>query len=639
MENSLQNKILDKPPKKWSYGKYLRSLKGLRKQDSSNLPLTSIDDKLSYLSYYQSQGLSINKVTFGRFLLKNGLPYEGLIATEPLSPYETVIKIPRNLTMNTRFAYLTEIRDILIENPDKFWLEYEIDEDSILILYMMYEMQKGAASKFNLLINNLPKDQDVMAFWPKEELDRFEDPKLINDCMKLLENMKKQYEILKDLVMKYPKIIDPKIFTYENYCWLACILMNRSFGNTTFGYVTMIPVAELFNHDCVDTTFKKDDKTQIDKNIDKINEDNYTTSEGTVDEEDSDCEDDFYKIEANITISSSFLMEKDIEQKEIIKEWLVENFEYTDLFALIFGYKVLACLAIESDPVRISEIFQECIIYRKELEIFYKEFLKYHGYDNYDSYLESLRPDTWDESYKKLPVDLFTKNFEEETYENIEFKTGKNEIYEKNSQVYYCYGRKSNRKLAYYYGMCIEHNKYEKKFVKIDYRDYIEINENFNYMIKGRKINKYKRFKLKYTRFNEELLAFFKLIFFDFKKNKTFSIFSPKDLELELKAVDASLEVIDKELKDDDCLKEDEKVLFDKNTNYHLYFAAIYRLEKQRVLIANRKLFVVYKEILNRIKKGDSLKESVRRIEELENEEEFQRNRYVLFDYLKKMAF
>jgi len=58
--------------------------------------------KLDYLEYYKEKGVRIEKVTFGLFRLKNGLYYEGLIATDTLYPDENIINVPRGLLVTTK---------------------------------------------------------------------------------------------------------------------------------------------------------------------------------------------------------------------------------------------------------------------------------------------------------------------------------------------------------------------------------------------------------------------------------------------------------------------------------------------------------------------------------------------------------
>ena len=71
-------------------------------------------------------------------------------------------------------------------------------------------------------------------------------------------------------------------------------------------------------------------------------------------------------------------------------------------------------------------------------------------------------------------------------------------------------------------------------------------------------------------------------------------------------------------------MKENDGILYDKKISYHQYLtAAVFRLEKQRILELQTNLMRVFKEILVRIH-GD-----------LEIEKEFPRNRYLLSNMSK----
>lgn len=48
--------------------------------------------------------------------------------------------------------------------------------------------------------------------------------------------------------------MDPKVFTKENIRWIYTHLVTRCFGKY-FEYVTMVPFAELFNHECADVYY------------------------------------------------------------------------------------------------------------------------------------------------------------------------------------------------------------------------------------------------------------------------------------------------------------------------------------------------------------------------------------------------
>ena len=66
--------------------------------------------------------VKLNKIVPGRFFLKNGLPYEGLLATESFGPNELILSIPQNLCFNTRHAYVSRRTLQLFSNMMKLMM-------------------------------------------------------------------------------------------------------------------------------------------------------------------------------------------------------------------------------------------------------------------------------------------------------------------------------------------------------------------------------------------------------------------------------------------------------------------------------------------------------------------------------------
>lgn len=62
-----------------------------------------------YRAYLQTKGLEVFKLQYARFKLKNGLPYNGLIATEKILSNETLVRVPVKLLFNTKDAFLSEL--------------------------------------------------------------------------------------------------------------------------------------------------------------------------------------------------------------------------------------------------------------------------------------------------------------------------------------------------------------------------------------------------------------------------------------------------------------------------------------------------------------------------------------------------
>jgi len=648
--------LITKPGPHHSMSKYLRSLKNLKKRDDKAIPLPLKQHDL--FEFYKSQGVVINKLMPARFFLKNGLPYEGLLVTDDLSPNETLLKVPRSLFLTSRHAYLSELQKIFQENSEKFWYYDEIEEYMVLTVFLLHEYGKGQNSKFFKLISNLPKDQDVLAMWPSNHLDLFEDEDLKKRVLWRKDDLSKDYNKIKEVLMKYPDLFDISLFTFENYCWIYCLFINRCFGKNSFGYVHMIPVAELLNHECSETfctKIPKENKAEGGKNENisketevipkeetiKYKNEAETLNEDTTDQSSEEVQSVYPEDYYDLDLLESFegLNETLNYNKDFI-DFLKKTFEFDDITSLLFAYKILNYSLEQAKKqgflVDFLDLKNKSLLFLNNLEILYKSFFHLKSYKEY---AELFKYFDYENYIPEPPKDLFSQEFKEEEFEAMVFQTGKREFYEKNAQVYFNYGWRSNYSLIHNYGMCIEYNKFSSVFLKLDCRDYQCFEEKTlkELVEKGVKLVRFKRFKIKYTKLNNEMMSFFKLLVFDFNENSIEAIFKPIDWHLEIMAVDGILDLIGNCYESKYNLKENEEMLYDKKLGYHEYFAAIYRAERLRIIEYQMKLFNIYKEIAKRRKKGESAAESVRRVEEFENEEEFLRNRHVMFDYLKMM--
>jgi len=63
----------------------------------------------SYINYLSINGVLINKVKYGLFRTKNGLPYPGLVATERILANESLVHVPREMLLTTRHAFLSPL--------------------------------------------------------------------------------------------------------------------------------------------------------------------------------------------------------------------------------------------------------------------------------------------------------------------------------------------------------------------------------------------------------------------------------------------------------------------------------------------------------------------------------------------------
>lgn len=170
--------------------------------------------------------------------------------------------MPVDCLLNTRKAFHSPLKKFFEENPQYFSKELHSNwEDHILLAYLLYEFGQGEKSEWKHLIANLPREIDYIAFWKEEEFGMLEDPIIVK--MAHAERLKYENETkeLLQIASRYPDLFPAKLLQEENIRWIHIHLVTRCFGKY-FEYTTMVPFAELLNHECSDvyyTMFYKED--------------------------------------------------------------------------------------------------------------------------------------------------------------------------------------------------------------------------------------------------------------------------------------------------------------------------------------------------------------------------------------------
>ncbi len=672
-------------PNKYTIGKYLRKKKGLHQKDPKAIHLTPPEPLVKYLNYLFENGAVMNKLALAQFSLRNNLPYTGLIATQKILTDEIVLRIPKNLLLNTKKAFFSELRPIFLNHPT-FFSSYHTSswEDHMLLLYLLKEYSKGEESEFYHLIANLPRDIDYLIFWPDNELDQLED----SSTFRLAKNHRKEYDeeekYVLELVEKYPELLDPHVFNKENIRWIYTHLVTRCFGKY-FEYTTMIPIAELFNHECTDVYYDmeyyaenpnmpKDYSMGDAKEVEDTEIENNLSSEGSVGSEDEEFDSDFEyeKDGVGMEIEAEQPIEKKLKGLAILDEirmrgddienYLSLEFDWADGFSIFFVKEVYQevnrILAkykkkeIDQSGARnlLANLETAMIIFKNEVIKFYKKVYRLSDEEiiptQKKKFMEQAKTKEEKETQDYLNNQPAEKLFEpseewkDDLFDNFVMKASYKDQFAEGSQMYFCYGRLSNRSALLRYGIALEYNKYEHIHLKVPYIQYVKDVDWLVEKIKYFKLSRYMRFKLKRTKINISLINFckglnFKLGYLDYEK-----ILKPNDVDLEIFGVEKAYELLQDKLKEFTKTPiENKQVLMDPKVGYHEYFAAVYRLERQRILVFHSRALLIVVEILKRIKKGLSLEFAVMRVHDLETEEECNRNRIFIADYLGLLRY
>ena len=202
----------------------------------------------------------------------------------------------------------------------------------------------------------------------------------------------------------------------------------------------------------------------------------------------------------------------------------------------------------------------------------------------------------------------FPENWEEDKFDSFVMKTSKKDYFEKHSQVFFCYGRLSNRTLLLRYGISLEYNKYDHVYLKINIFQFSD--KNVKKFLRFFKLPKVKKFKIKYTKFNIDIINFCKGLFFLHIDNYSVEdLIFPVNFDLEIKSLEKVKLFYDNFINNSSYTMEyNQKIILDENSSYNEYFAAIYRIERQRIIFFQRKLVDFCIKFLYKLKNNSEIK-------------------------------
>lgn len=659
---------------RYTIGKYLRNKKKLKKKDSSFVREEMPPKLKVYLEDLMSKGAKMNKLAVGKFKLKNGLEYPGMVATEDIHSDQILMEIPREMLLTTRQAWFSPVRSIFQENPDYFspnrayaW------EDRMLMMFLIYEHSRGKDSPWYHLLENLSRDIDYVIFWPEEELELLEDESLVRLARGTRSSFEEEAQKFLEIAKKYPDILKEEFFTYENVRWIYIHLTTRCFGKY-FEYVTMVPMAELLNHECTDVFYDfrynednphkpADQHFDDPKPLTEEEIDNFETSDGTYGSIEHDQDSDFdYDQDSEARFLSNtkkqllkedeFFMDEVKSKIQDIKTFFTTKFNWCDTLTTSYMKEILCYLddleqryeagklSLAAARKEISSIETQNVFYKNEIWKYYKEVLGKAESEIKIEQFETIKRGTKKkEEEKKSTIDFKEdKDWKEDKFDTFIMKAAWKDQFEKEAQVFFCYGRLSNRLMLMRYGMTLEYNKYDHVHFKIPYIKYLNGNTWLIEKIKYYKVPRIKKLKARRRKFAIELLDFFKSVNWKYKTHTLDDFFYPKNLDLELQALEMMKEFYEEFLKNcKESEEELEKKLTDPALSYHQYFATVLNLERQRGIRFHYRSVKVLIEILNRIKSGLKLEFALLRVNELESEEQYHRNRVFFEAYTDRL--
>ncbi|CAK91275.1 unnamed protein product (macronuclear) [Paramecium tetraurelia] len=616
------------------------NIKGIYKEDPQAQDVEGQKEFQEYVDYLLERGMKINNLRMAQFKTRNNLPYLGLKTIEKIESDSILVSVPRELMLTTKIAYFSDIQEIFDAYPQFFsqhcaggW------QDRILLTYLLYQSQLGRQSQWYHLIANLPRDIDYLIFWSDEELKLLNDEKLVLKAKRELQDFLLIQKTLTHILDQYPQHFKKETYSLENIKWIFIHLVSRCFGST-LEQVAFVPFCEMFNHENTDVRYKG---LYLESNVNKPKEDKQldpNESDDSDGDSDSYEQDDYqYPIEIQEQIKNYkqktptyklieqelalYQNQVDFQNPDAIeklrlyqekcnnridlqiqflkyKRWFQENLNLRDNFTIIFVSKSLEYIQeqiklYETDVLTYDQVSsalqaveEKSELYLQNVKEYAQEKLKSKNYSlkqfeipEQPSAIESV------EEMLQIAIPENIKPFEakeewkEDLFDNFVIKCSSKDEFEKGAQAYFSYGKISNRSLLLRYGFTLEYNIFDYVEVKTQFIQYIPFASDIAAYFQ---LSKYKKFKIRYTRINDDLLMYFKILNWQYDQGISYLFDDIYDTAIIDQAYNLIKAYHDEHFKD--TLKSQSEKLRDSKLNYHDYFALIYHIEQQRIIEA-----------------------------------------------------
>jgi len=135
----------------------------------------------------------------------------------------------------------------IFENHDSIFKASEDRDFLTLLLFMIYEWQKGPDS-FWYPYFQVVNPGSLTCYWDEKTLQTLDDPELLASINSMRDDYEEDWNIISKLLKLYsPAHFDLSKCTYELYLHCSALISSRCFG---WGLPTTIvaPIADSFNH-------------------------------------------------------------------------------------------------------------------------------------------------------------------------------------------------------------------------------------------------------------------------------------------------------------------------------------------------------------------------------------------------------
>lgn len=158
---------------------------------------------------------------------------------------EAIIFIPNKLLLTVERAKSSEIGHIF-NNHDALFKANADRDFLILLVYMVYENQKGAESFWYPYFNAIDP-VDITCYWGDQYLEALDDLELKENLISYKNDMDEDWDMILKIFKIYDDHFDLAKCTFEVYKRYSAFIATRCFG---WGLPTtiIVPLADSFNH-------------------------------------------------------------------------------------------------------------------------------------------------------------------------------------------------------------------------------------------------------------------------------------------------------------------------------------------------------------------------------------------------------
>ncbi|KAK9848107.1 hypothetical protein WJX84_003506 [Apatococcus fuscideae] len=192
-------------------------------------------DIRTFEEWLANKGGSLNKD-----IVVTSTPDRGLsvFALEPIPESTILSTVPKAALLSVRNGSMADV------------LEHEkIGGGPGLIAAVLHEQQKGTASEWWGYLQSFPSRVYVPAFWSPEELKWLQGTSLVDRLAADRLDLQDDFDsIIKPLAKAHPDLLDPAKTTFEAFCKAATFVSSRAFGVDDYHGMSLVPVADIFNH-------------------------------------------------------------------------------------------------------------------------------------------------------------------------------------------------------------------------------------------------------------------------------------------------------------------------------------------------------------------------------------------------------